>query len=122
MWRIKFTLRELSLLVLAVCFMFGGFALGRRSGELEWRKSGYLEAQDHYRVILGCYAKEREAWRQLGELWREYPNTNIIADEPFGTLKRWQDYVFLSGLGDQWKFREIFESIEKGKPKNDRKT
>lgn len=113
--RPTFTLREVFLVITAICLGLGGYRLGSIRAEKAWHLHGYAEAEDHYQVMLSSYAECKQTWDEIGTLWREYPNMTIIGSsfaETPATDEQWKAFVQYHAQRNGWKDAGVFKRLE----------
>lgn len=84
----RFSVRSFLLFVTFICVALGSYQIGKRDGI----ETGYVEAKDHYQVILRGWSKDDRSWKSLGEWLSEGP-INLISDRPHDA--RWKHAAYL---------------------------
>jgi hypothetical protein len=103
----KITLKQLLLFVAIIAIPFGTYKFGLNKGHAK----GYMEAQDHYQVMLSAYARTPGLWEQLGYMWQKYPQMTICGSA-FDDTQEWRWYVEYHATQHPWKDRGVWQLIE----------
>ena len=76
----RLSLRELALIMTAICAALGAYSLGKDRG----RHLGYHESRDRFNLILQANAENVDSWDHIGHLLRAEPGMQITGEQPMG--------------------------------------